>query len=124
MPDEQFVMTREVRTELGAPCFTLYRGTSTHRLQGILRENCLRVYLISEKGDDLKVALTTDRSVAEYWARLAVLGDRNVLRIPPDEQTLPVVLELDGDNLIKDHYDLQRYSDPVWGEGECDWEKE
>ena len=97
----------------------LYHGTSTHRLKGILRENCLRV---SETGDD-KVALTPDRAAAEYFAHLAVVGDRELHGIPEDE-THQVVLEFDGDALIEEGYDLQRYSDPVWGEGECDWEKE
>jgi len=120
MPDEQFVKARDVRLELGAPCWPLYHGTSTHRLQGILRENCLPV---SETGDDQTVALTPDRSVAEYFAQLAVRGDWDFHGIP-EEKTRPVVLELDGDGLIEQNYDLQRYSDPVWGEGECDWEKE
>jgi hypothetical protein len=29
-----------------------------------------------------------------------------------------------GDGLIEEGFDIQRYSDQVWGEGECDWEKE
>jgi len=120
MSDEQFVKARDIRLELGAPCWPLYHGTSTHRLKGILRENCLRE---SETGDDQKVALTPDRAAAEYFAHLAVVGDRELHGIPEDE-THPVVLEFDGDALIEDGYGLQRYSDPVWGEGECDWEKE
>jgi hypothetical protein len=119
-PKEGYVKACDVRWALGAPCWPLYHGTSTHRLQGILRENCLRV---SETGDDHKVALTPDRSVAEYFAHVAVLGDRDLHRIP-EEKTRPVVLELDGDGLIEENYDLQHHSDPVWGEGECDWEQE
>ena len=121
MSDEQFGTIREMRSELGAPCWTLYHGTSTYRLRGILREDTLRV---SSTGDDQKVALTPVRPVAEYFARNAVFGDRHVFPVPSDEETHPVVLELDGDALIAEHYDLQRYSDPVWGEGQCDWENE
>lgn len=78
---------------------------------------------MSETGDDQKVALTPDRSVAEYFAQVAVSGDRDLHGIP-EEETRPVVLELDGDGLIEQNYDLQRHSDPVWGEGACDWEQE
>jgi hypothetical protein len=109
-PKESQVKACEVRPALGAPCWPLYYATSTYRLKRILRENCLRTE------GDLKIALTTERSLAEYWAHLDVFGDRHD---HPDEETHPVVLVLDGDTLIEDHYDLQRYSEPDWDEIAC-----
>jgi hypothetical protein len=53
--------------------WVLYHGTSTRRLNGILKEDRLR---ISFPGDP-KVSLTTERSAAEYWASHAVFGDRH-----------------------------------------------
>jgi hypothetical protein len=35
-----------------------------------------------------------------------------------------VVLVLDGEGLLALNYNLVPFSDPYWGEGECDWENE
>ena len=35
-----------------------------------------------------------------------------------------MVLVLDGEELLALNYDLAEFSDPIWGDGECDWEKE
>jgi hypothetical protein len=88
----------------------LYHGTSTARLKRILRDGRLR----ASRTDDPKVSLTTERSFAEYWACLAVFGDR---RDRPGEDS-------NGEGLLELNYDLSGFSDPVWGEGECDWENE
>jgi hypothetical protein len=70
---------------------------------------------------DQKISLTTERSVAEYFACNAVFGDK---RNYPDEESSPVVLVLDGEGLLADNYNLVPFSDPYWGDGESDWENE
>ena len=95
----------------------LYHGTSTARLRRILADGILR---ISPTGDR-KVSLTTERSVAEYFACNAVFGDERNYR---GEESKPVVLALDGEGLLELNYDLTPFNDPVYGEGECEWENE
>jgi hypothetical protein len=97
--------------------WALYHGTSTLRLEGILADNRLQV---SVSGDP-KISLTPARSVAEYFACNAVNGDRHD---HPDDESDPVVLTIDGEHLQALLYQLDSYSDPVWGDGECDWENE
>jgi hypothetical protein len=97
--------------------WVLYHGTSTSRLNSILKEDRLR---ISNPGDP-KISLTTERSVAEYWANLAVYGDR---QDRSDRESNAVVLVLDGEKLLAGDYDLTEFRDDIWGEGECDWENE
>jgi hypothetical protein len=94
----------------------LYHGTTTLRLKQIRQENALRV---SCTGDP-KVALTPDRSVAEYFSFIAVAGDQHDR---PGEITRPVILVLDGEALALRHT-MEAYSDNFWGKGECDWENE
>jgi hypothetical protein len=97
--------------------WVLYHGTSTARLKSILKEGRLHV---SNPGDP-KISLTTERSVAEYWACLAVFGDRHDHL---DEESSGVVLMLDGERLLALNYHLTEFRDDIWGEGECDWENE
>jgi hypothetical protein len=67
---------------------------------------------------DQKISLTTERSVAEYFACNAVFGDQYD-RL--SEKTEPVVLVLDGEGLVALQYDLEGWT----GDGEeCDWENE
>ena len=70
---------------------------------------------------DPKIALTPARSVADYFACNAVNGDRHD---HPDGESDPVVLTIDGEHLQALLYQVDSYSDPVWGDGECDWENE
>lgn len=98
-------------------CWPLYHGTSTRRLKEIRRENCLRMSATGER----KIALTTERSVADYFACNAVFGD---LLARPGEKSEPVLLILDGEALVADHYELEGYRDTIMGDGECDWENE
>lgn len=97
--------------------WVLYHGTSTARLKQILAEDRLRKATIG----DQKIALTTERSVAEYFACNAVFADKHDR---PDEESSAVVLVLDGEGLLADNYNLVPFSDLYWGEGECDWENE
>lgn len=97
--------------------WVLYHGTSTARLKNILKENRLR----TSKPGDPKIALTTERSVAEYWACHSVLTDRHD---HPDEESSGIILVLDGERLLAHNYDLTEFRDEIWGEGECDWENE
>ena len=110
-------MTIECDQHDTASRWVLYHGTSTYRLKEILRENRL---LLPPAGDQ-KISLTTERSVAEYFACNAVFGDHQG---HPDEESKPVLLVLDGAGLLALQYELERFSDPIWGDGECDWENE
>lgn len=95
----------------------LYQGTSTRRLKEIRRDNCLRISATGER----KIALTTERSVADYFACNAVFGD---LLAHPGEKSEPVLLIIDGEARVADHYELEGYRDTIKGDGECDWENE
>jgi hypothetical protein len=77
---------------------------------------------------DQKIALTTERSVAEYFACNAVFANKD----PRNKRLLPgaeiagscgVVLVLDGEGLLANNYNLVPYGDPIWGQGEYDWKK-
>jgi RNA:NAD 2'-phosphotransferase (TPT1/KptA family) len=97
--------------------WVLYHGTSSARLKRILEQDRLRRATVG----DQKIALTTDRSVAEYSACNAVFADRHDR---PSEDSSAVVLMLDAKGLLVLNYELVQFSDPVWGDGECDWENE
>src|SRR5262249_10865918 len=103
----------------------LFHGTSSTRLKQILAENCLR-----RQGPggppNPKVSFTPARQVAEYWGCMSALGDRdrcNRNRVPDGATAVPVFLVFDAE-VIAGRYKLVPYSDPFWGEGECDWEYE
>jgi len=107
----------------------LYHGTSTARLKQILADGCLRVPTVGDR----KVSLTTERDVAEYWARLSVFGDKHdehahrLRGLPPDAdaaESRGVVLVLDAGRLAAAGYELSPFSDDIWGVGKCDWERE
>jgi hypothetical protein len=53
--------------------WVLYHGTSTARLKHILVEDRLRRATVGDR----KIALTTERSVAEYFACNAVFADKH-----------------------------------------------
>jgi hypothetical protein len=97
--------------------WVLYHGTSTARLKRILEDGRLRKATVG----DQKIALTTERSVAEYFACNAVFGDRHDR---PNEESSGVVLVLDGEGLLALNFDLAEFRDPIWGDGECNWENE
>ncbi len=97
--------------------WVLYHGTSTLRLKRILAENRLRT---SPTGDP-KIALTTELSVAQYFACNKVFGDSLGHQGAESE---PVILTIDGEGLLALHYELESFFDPVWGDGQCDWENE
>src|SRR5690242_88210 len=94
------------------PRWFLYHGTSTHRLKKILAEDRLRR---APMGDEW-VSLTTERSVAEHFAEMAVCGDQDDRAPVPIMESDPVVLVVDGEALIKLNYDLQAVNcdDPVF----------
>jgi hypothetical protein len=98
--------------------WVLYHGTSTARLQRIRTAGRLR----RATSGDQKVALTTERSVAEYFACNAAWADKHDR--PPSADSSGVVLVLDGEGLLALNYNLTPFSDPIWGEGACDWENE
>jgi hypothetical protein len=73
--------------------------------EGILR---------TSKTGDVKIALTTERSVAEYFACNAVFGDRHD---HPEEESSGVVLVFNGEGLLARNYDLSEFRDHFWGRG-------
>jgi hypothetical protein len=91
----------------------LYHGTSSFRLRTILREGVLRRSPVGHKA----VSLTPEHPVAEYFARNAAFGD---IHDHPGEDSTGVVLQLRLARVLR----LRKFSDPVWGNGECDWEQE
>jgi hypothetical protein len=102
--------------QAAASRWILYHGTSSYRLEQILRANRLNPSQIGP--ETRQVSLTPERSVAEYFACNAVLGDEHD---HPHVETEPVVLVLDGEGLVALMYDLGGYR----GDGEeCDWENE
>jgi hypothetical protein len=88
----------------------LFHGTSKVRFDKILAENRLG----TASCGDPAVCMTYELSPAEYWANLSAEVDTSV----------PIVIHLDVSALLKNGYVLTPYSDPVWGEGKCDWECE
>ena len=88
----------------------LYHGTAAGRWKQIKQEGMLKPARIGIK----VVSMSTDRKVADYFANNSAKADK----------CTPVVLEINHSALIRDGYDLQPFSDPIWGEGKCDWECE
>ena len=88
---------------------TLYHGTSERRLRQILEMDCIRA-----TGVKSAVSFSTRFKPAHYWANMAASEDRSE----------PVVLKMSGILLLEAQYKLIPFSDPVWGEGKCDWEYE
>jgi len=68
-------------------------------------------------GRDPKVALTTDRPVAEYWACLAAASDQ---RNNPEVESSAVVLVLNAERLIEREYELKDVYEENW----YDWQNE
>ena len=60
------------------------------------------------------VCLSSRYKPALYWASLSAL----------DDNSDPFVLRIGAKELLENGYTLMPYSDPVWGEGKCDWEYE
>ena len=89
----------------------LYHGTSQARRESILRDGMIR----RAQSGPAKVALTNSVDVAAYWAALAADTDRQDGR----GDGAAVVLCVDADQVS-----AEVYSDPIWGDGECDWERE
>jgi hypothetical protein len=89
----------------------LFHGTSKSRFAKILGENNLH---ISRDGDIWKVSMSLERKPANYWANLAAWVD----------QSYPIVIRLSIKQLLYRGHELTPYSDPIYGEGKCDWEKE
>ncbi len=88
----------------------LYHGTSLDRAGSIMRDGVIR----RARHGVQCVSLTDDPKVAHYFAALAADADRST----------PVIIPVDGARLKRDGFELESHSDPVWGEGVCDWECE
>ena len=88
----------------------LYHGTSKLRLDKILAENRLRA--MSHR--DSAICTSTKLYPAKYWANLSAWTD----------ESEPVIIKLDVKLLFDGGYTLTPYSDPIYGESECDWERE
>lgn len=73
--------------------WVLYHGTSTRRFKTILKEGILRT---SNPGEPT-IALTTERSVTEYFACNVVAGHRHD---HPEDESSGTVLVLDAEWLL------------------------
>jgi hypothetical protein len=91
-------VTSDERSVASKPCsrLPLYHGTSTRRLKQILEEGCLRATDDPAYLGNVKLSLTTDRAVAEYFACAAALRDAGT----GADEANGIVLELDGEGLI------------------------
>lgn len=94
----------------------LYHGTSKARFQKIMAEGAL---LCADVGVPV-VCTSRSLKVAEYWASLAAQTDGREGR----GDGTGVVLALDWSALDGAGFLLVNRSDPIWGDGECDWEEE
>jgi hypothetical protein len=92
----------------------LYHGTDTVSLRTIQTGNVL------QPGNTGGISTTSDQRVAMFWAEMACFRQRR----EGDPSAKPVVLILDPFSIEDDGYDIYLFSDPVWGEGLCDWEQE
>lgn len=88
----------------------LYHGTSISNLHHILDEDML---LTATTGDPA-VCTSHELGPAEYWANLTASQDASD----------PVIILLDVKKLLINGYELIPFSDPIYGEGKCDWECE
>lgn len=88
----------------------LYHGTTLKRWAGIQEVGAIMPARTGVK----MVSMTTKREVADYFANNSNSYDK----------TGTVILQIDANALEKDGYVLEEFSDPVWGEGQCDWENE
>ncbi len=87
----------------------LYHGTSDKRLRRILKMDMLETQEFHSS-----ICFSTRYKPAHYWSNLSAL----------DDESVPVILKLNAIKLLEEGYDLFPYSDPVYGEGICDWEYE
>jgi hypothetical protein len=86
----------------------------TYRLRSILKDGRLSRQGIGEQ----KISLTTERSVAEYWACVSTSADRSPRnRIPQGQDAVPAILVLDGEKLLALGYKLVPFSDTYHGQG-------
>lgn len=88
----------------------LYHGTSAKRFERMQEDGFIKVAPIGVEC----VSTSRKREVAQYFAELAADCD----------QSSVIILELDPAALVAAGLELDEFSDPVWGEGECEWEEE
>ena len=87
----------------------LYHGTSKRRLYKILEQDRLRAI-----GPKPAVCFTTRIGPARYWGHVSARAD----------QSEPFVLRFNAKLLLEAGFTLMPFSDPCWGTGACDWERE
>jgi hypothetical protein len=79
----------------------------------------MSAYVPDRAKTDPKLSLTTEQSVAEYWACLAVFTDRHDR---PQEESNPVVLVLNGERLFELNHPLGQFDYELWGDEQDDVE--
>lgn len=84
----------------------LFHGTSSARLNSIIAAG----QIDPAPSGDRHVSMSECPEVAAYFANIAALED---------EDSMPVILVINADKV-----DAHPFSSNVWGEGECDWERE
>jgi hypothetical protein len=77
----------------------------------------MSAYVTTSATSDPILALTTERSVAVYWACRAALADR---RDRPEEESKPVVLVLNGERLLEEDHPLGEFDNHFWDDEEDD----
>jgi hypothetical protein len=77
----------------------------------------ISAYMAPSATNEPQLALTTERSVAEYWACVAVSTDRHDR---PQEESNPIVLVLDGGRLLELTYPLTQFDEQIWRDEEGD----
>jgi hypothetical protein len=89
---------------------SLYHGTTAKRLAKIEADGTIRIAPIGVA----VVSMTATPEIAAFFAKVSNDYDKSK----------PVILEIDDEALIRDGFVLEPFSDPIWGEGSCDWEQE
>lgn len=105
----------------------LYHGTSIRAALRILQHGRI---LLPEYGNAV-ISTSPDRSVSEYWADLQAqcdereaVGGRAGKMLEASLGSRGAIFTLSRSGLLAAGLRPTEFSDPCWGEGECDWEQE
>lgn len=85
-------------------------------MESIIRDGLIRIAPCGIEA----VSTSIDRDVAISFGLHAAMADKAAY----GQDAFVKLLKIDSDQMIIDGYRIKSFSDPVWGAGECDWEKE
>ena len=110
------VRTRRKAAEAATSVWpALCHGTSSERWASIQKDGVLRRASFGVQA----VSMTDEVDVAAHFAEMAVVGD-----LSEGVVSKPVILIIDAIRLLAEGFKLEAFSDPIWGERQCDWERE